>query len=94
MSAGFNLNIYNYGKKELEDLLSIQPPYSNDAVSSSCAQLRDRLFSDSSKSENDKGRINGFLEQVKIRLIKDYMPQTIVTVRPNKIYSQIDKSNT
>jgi len=94
MSAGFNLNIYNYGKKELEDLLSIQPPYSNDAVSSSCAQLRDRLFSDSSKSENDKGRINGFLEQVKIRLIKDYMPQTKVPIRPNKFYSQIDKSNT
>jgi hypothetical protein len=94
MSAGFNLNIYNYGKKELEDLLSIQPPYSNDAVSSSCAQLRDRLFSDRSKSENDKGRINGFLEQVKIRLIKDYMPQTKVPIRPNKFYSQIDKSNT
>ena len=94
MSAGFNLNIYNYGKKELEDLLSIQPPYSNDAVSSSCAQLRDRLFSDRSKSENDKARINGFLEQVKIRLIKDYMPQTKVPIRPNKFYSQIDKSNT
>ena len=94
MSEGFNLNIYNYGKKELEDLLSIQPPYSNDTVSSSCAQLRDRLFSDSSKSKNEKGRINGFLEQVKIRLIKDYMPQAIVPVRPNKFYSQIDKSNT
>ena len=38
--------------------------------------------------------INGFLEQVKIRLIKDYMPQTTVPVRPNKFYSQIDKSNT
>jgi len=31
---------------------------------------------------------------VKIRLIKDYMPQTKVPIRPNKFYSQIDKSNT
>jgi hypothetical protein len=92
-SAGFNLNIYNYGKKELEELLSIQQPYGNDDISASCAQLRDRLFSDRTKNENDKGRINGFLEQVKIRLIKDYMPQNTVAVRPNKHYSQIQNTN-
>ena len=91
MSGSFNLNIYNYGKSELEKLLSLRIPYTNDDVSGSCAKLRDRLFQDTSKSQGDKGKINEFLEKVKVRLVKDFMPGGSVSSRPT-YYSGIQNS--
>ena len=91
MSSSFNLNIYNYGKSELEKLLSLRIPYTNDDVSGSCAKLRDRLFQDTSKSQGDKGKINEFLEKVKVRLVKDFMPGGSVSSRPT-YYSGIQNS--
>ena len=92
MSGGFNLNIYNYGKHELENLLSLPKSYSNDDVTASCANLRDKLFQDSSKSTQDKGSIHSFLEQVKHRLIKDYMPNSSILPQPS-FYSGITNRN-
>lgn len=91
MSGSFNLNIYNYGKSELEKLLSLRTQYTNDDVSGSCAKLRDRLFQDTSKSQADKGKINDFLEKVKVRLVKDFMPGGTVSSGPT-YYSGIQNS--
>ena len=91
MSGSFNLNIYNYGKDELEKLLSLRTQYTNDDVSGSCAKLRDRLFQDTSKSQADKGKINDFLEKVKVRLVKDFMPGGTVSSGPT-YYSGIQNS--
>ena len=76
MSSGFNLNIFNYSQGELEDLLSLTKPYQNGQVETSCLTLRNQLFRDHSKTAQDKVRINGFLEQVKTRLIKGYRPRS------------------
>ena len=75
MNPGFNLNIFNYSKPELEDLLSLTSPYQNTDVQTSCIKLSERLLKDASKSQDEKVKINGFLEQVKMRLISDYRPQ-------------------
>ena len=75
MNPGFNLNIFNYSKPELEGLLSLTSPYQNTDVKTSCIKLSERLLKDASKSQDEKVKINGFLEQVKMRLISDYRPQ-------------------
>ena len=76
MSSGFNLNIFNYSQKELEDLLSLTAPYQDTNVETSCLTLRNRLFRDHSKTTQDKVKINGFLENAKARLIRGYRPKS------------------
>jgi len=71
MSNGFNLNVFSYTNDELLDLLSIQKSCTADNISWSCDKLRDRLFSDNTKSKSEKAAINGFLRQVKVKLIKE-----------------------
>ena len=71
MSNGFNLNVFSYKNDELLSLLSIQKPYTANNISWSCDKLRDRLFSDNSKTNSEKAAINGFLRQVKVKLMKE-----------------------
>ena len=68
MAQKFNLNVFSYDIDELEDLLSLEKPYSKDHLHQSCDALREKLFSDKSQTENDKAALNGFLKQVKIKL--------------------------
>ena len=68
MAQKFNLNVFSYDIDELEDLLSLEKPYSKDHLHQSCDALREKLFSDESQTENDKAALNGFLKQVKIKL--------------------------
>ena len=74
MNPGFNLNIFNYNKPELEELLSLTAPYQNNDIETSCVKLSERLLKDQSKSQDEKVKIKGFLEQVKMRLITNYRP--------------------
>ena len=54
MAQKFNLNVFSYDIDELEDLLSLEKPYSKDHLHQSCDALREKLFSDESQTENDK----------------------------------------
>jgi len=85
MSSGFNLNIFNYSQKELEELLSLTSPFQNNNVETSCLNLRNRLFRDHSKTADDKVKINGFLEHAKARLIKGYRPKSPTLPPPNQL---------
>ena len=71
MAHKFNLNVFSYDIDELEDLLSLEKPYSKDHLYHSCDALRKKLFSDESQTENDKAALNGFLKQVKIKLNRE-----------------------
>ena len=46
MAHKFNLNVFSYDIDELEDLLSLDKPYSKDHLYQSCDALRQKLFSD------------------------------------------------
>ena len=46
MAQKFNLNVFSYDIDELEDLLSLEKPYSKDHLHQSCDALREKLFSE------------------------------------------------
>ena len=71
MSNGFNLNIYNYNLSELENLLSLRSPYTDADINNNLCNLREKLLKDTSKSHHDKKAIQQFLDNVKLRLVKD-----------------------
>ena len=71
MAHKFNLNVFSYDVEELEELLSLEKPYSKDHLYQSCDNLRKKLFSDESQTNDDKAALNGFLKQVKIKLSKN-----------------------
>ena len=71
MSNEFNLNVFNYTNSELLDLLSIEKPYSVYDIAESCNRLKERLFRDYTKTEGEKAAMNGFLKQVKSRLLSN-----------------------
>ena len=91
MSSGFNLNLFNYSQKELEELLSLTTPYQNGDVETSSLTLRNKLFRDHSKSAQDKVKINGFLEHAKARLIKGYRPKSPTLPPRNQLILQTPK---
>ena len=85
MAHKFNLNVFSYDIDELEDLLSLDKPYSKDHLYQSCEALRKKLFSDESQTENDKAALNGFLKQVKIKLNRNCKELPEISEKPQLI---------
>ena len=77
MAQKFNLNVFSYDIEELEDLLSLEKPYSKNHLYQSCDALRKQLFADESQTENDKAALNGFLKSYKISKDKTYKQMNI-----------------
>ncbi len=65
----FDLNIDNYDKKELEDLLDLTHPYNNDSVNSNISLLKQQIMSDYTSSEIITSDIYNFLICVTVKLI-------------------------
>lgn len=75
-SNQFDLNIKNYEKHELEDLLSLVAPYQHKDVKTSCLRLKNKLFQDETKNSQDKIKIKTFIEQALTQLTGIIPPQT------------------
>lgn len=91
MAQKFNLNVFSYDIDELEDLLSLEKPYSKDHLYQSCDALRKKLFSDESQTENDKAALNGFLKQVKIKLNRNCENLPEISEKPQLIIPNINE---
>jgi len=91
MAQKFNLNVFSYDIDELEDLLSLEKPYSKDHLYQSCDALRTKLFSDESQTENDKAALNGFLKQVKIKLNRNCENLPEISEKPQLIIPNINE---
>ena len=91
MAQKFNLNVFSYDIDELEDLLSLEKPYSKDHLHQSCDALREKLFSDESQTENDKAALNGFLKQVKIKLNRNCENLPEISEKPQLIIPSINE---
>lgn len=62
MSKLFNLNITEYNKKELEELFSLEFPYTRKDVSICGNKMKTHLFQDKSLTEHDKDKVGIFVE--------------------------------
>ena len=91
MAQKFNLNVFSYDIEELEDLLSLEKPYSKNHLYQSCDALRKELFADESQTENDKAALNGFLKQVKIKLMRNC--EEVPESSQDLIIPKIDKAD-
>ena len=92
MANKFNLNVFSYNTDELEELLSLEKPYSKDHLYQSSDELRNRLFSDNTQTNDDKAALNGFLKQVKMKLIKNCEENSPIPERPHFIISRDQKA--
>ena len=91
MAQKFNLNVFSYDIDELEDLLSLEKPYSKDHLNESCDALREKLFSDENQTENDKAALNGFLKQVKIKLNRNCENLPEISEKPQLIIPSVNE---
>ena len=65
----FDLDIHNYNKSDLEDLLDLKYPYVADDVNSKCTIFQESVNNNSTLGDNFTKNITGFLNAVKIKLI-------------------------
>ena len=90
MSQSFNLNIDEYNIKELEGLLSLSFPYTNDDVKTCGQKMKAQLFADPNLKEADRDKVVLFIEnatqQLKGRL-------TNMVLEPQLKKNQIIDSN-
>ena len=90
MSQSFNLNIDEYNIKELEGLLSLSFPYTNEDVKICGQKMKAQLFADPNLKETDRDKVVLFIEnatkQLKGRL-------TTTTLEPQLKKNQIMDSN-
>ena len=65
----FDLDIHNYNKSDLEDLLDLKYPYVADDVNSKCTIFQESVNNNSTLDNNFTKNITVFLNAVKIKLI-------------------------
>ena len=65
----FDLDIHNYNKSDLEDLLDLKYPYVADDVNSKCTIFQESVNNNSTLDNNFTKKITVFLNAVKIKLI-------------------------
>ena len=75
MADLFELNINRYGMNELKELLNLQEPYTIEDIVNKETVLQEKLLSDQAVSASKKKEILLFLNQVKIKLIKNAKKQ-------------------
>jgi hypothetical protein len=83
----FDLNINNYNKQELEEILGLPPNYDISIVEIKETQMRENINSDRSINENIRFQTLQFLEQAKSSLIKDFKNIIMNKVSSLNIYN-------
>lgn len=64
-SPNFDLNILNYKKEELEDMLSLQPLYTHQMIEINASKLRESVFQDNSIDNITREKTVSFINNVK-----------------------------
>ena len=64
----FDLDIHNYSKSDLEDLLDLKYPYASDDVTTKCTVFQESVVNNSTLDMNFTRKISTFLDNVKIKL--------------------------
>ena len=67
----FDLDIHNYNKRDLEDLLDLKYPYANEDVTAKCTIFQESVVNNSTLDANFTRKISTFLDNVKIKLTGD-----------------------
>ena len=65
----FDLDIHNYSKPDLEDLLDLKYPYSSEDITSKCTVFQESVSNNTTLDDNFSNKITTFLDNVKIKLI-------------------------
>ena len=64
----FDLDIHNYSKRDLEDLLDLRYPYASEDVMSKCTIFQESVVNNSTLDSNFSSKIATFLDNVKFKL--------------------------
>ena len=67
----FDLDIHNYNKGDLEDLLDLKYPYATEDVTAKCTVFQESVVNNSTLDANFTRKISTFLDNVKIKLAGD-----------------------
>ena len=67
----FDLDIHNYSKRDLEDLLDLKYPYASEDVTTKCTVFQESVVNNSTLDSNFTSKISTFLDNVKIKLISN-----------------------
>lgn len=67
----FDLDIHNYSKRDLEDLLDLKYPYASEDVTTKCTVFQESVVNNSQLDSNFSNKISTFLDNVKIKLINN-----------------------
>ena len=67
----FDLDIHNYNKRDLEDLLDLKYPYATEDVTAKCTIFQESVVNNSTLDTNFTRKISTFLDNVKIKLTGD-----------------------
>ncbi len=67
----FDLDIHNYNKRDLEDLLDLKYPYATEDVTAKCTVFQESVVNNSTLDANFTRKISTFLDNVKIKLTGD-----------------------
>ena len=88
-----NLDIGDYSKNELEEVLSLNYPYSHSDVVEKKKKLHDKLLNDSNLGIDFKSKIGGFLDNLSDRLIGD-ISEGIRESHPNnpEVFEQLGEN--
>ena len=88
-----NLDIGDYSKHELEEVLSLNYPYSSSDILEKKKALHDKLLNDSNLGNEFKAKVGGFLDSLSERLI-DNISEGIKESRPDNpaTFSQLGEN--
>ena len=67
----FDLDIHNYSKRDLEDLLDLKYPYASEDVTTKCTVFQESVVNNSTLDSNFVSKISTFLNNVKVKLISN-----------------------
>ena len=77
----FDLDIHNYNKRDLEDLLDLKYPYATEDVTTKCTVFQESVVNNSTLDINFTKKISTFLDNVKIKLAGDLSTNDLLSHR-------------
>ena len=86
MNTNFDLNITNYNKKELEDILNLPNNYNESIINTRETKLKHNIINDTNISTTIKKKTIEFLSKVKTKLLSNLYNDALET---NKISNQM-----
>ena len=81
-----NLDITKYSKKEMEDILSLNYPYSNIEIEQQADNMVKNLHRDNKLPQEDRKKVSFFIGEIKafLTLPTSYSPGTLTMFSKNK----------